>query len=372
MERQEPGPIDVEPRNGAADGLATALGLAAVAGVAIHAAIRGLDAAGAGDGVLLRNAGLLLLPALAVLLGLRRRLDGRAWGVLTAAIVGVALAANLLPHREGSQTELLAALHLPVLLWAVVAHAHAGGDLRSHPRRLEVVRFTGAWVLTYGLFAIGGGVLTGLTAALVEATGVDAEQMIEWVLPAGAAGAAVIASWVVEARPRVIGGVVPLLAQVFTPLVAVMLAVVTPLYLVGAGTRGFDRGLVGVLDALLVVVLALVLVGQAARDPDRAAGWDDRLQLGTVGLALALDVVVLATMLARLDALGPTPNRVVALGLNLVLLANLAVTAVLLVRFLRGRVPFAACLRWQTAFLPVLVVWAAVVALAFPPLFRFT
>ncbi len=64
-------------------------------------------------------------------------------------------------------------------------------------------------------------------------------------------------------------------------------------------------------------------------------------------------------------------NRTAALGLNLVLLANLAGSAWLYLRFLRGRGPFAALERWQTGFLPVYAGWAAVVAALFPPVFGY-
>ena len=40
-------------------------------------------------------------------------------------------------------------------------------------------------------------------------------------------------------------------------------------------------------------------------------------------------------------------------------------------RFLRGRGEFAALERWQTAYLPVYSVWAALVVVVFPPLFGF-
>ena len=40
--------------------------------------------------------------------------------------------------------------------------------------------------------------------------------------------------------------------------------------------------------------------------------------------ALVLDVMVLGSMIARIGDLGFTPNRTAALGLNLVLLVNLA------------------------------------------------
>ncbi len=46
-------------------------------------------------------------------------------------------------------------------------------------------------------------------------------------------------------------------------------------------------------------------------------------------------------------------------------------TLALSVRFLRGRGAFADLERWQTNYLWVYAVWAAIVVIAFPPMFRF-
>ena len=85
--------------------------------------------------------------------------------------------------------------------------------------------------------------------------------------------------------------------------------------------------------------------------------------------ALAINVIMLAAMVGRIgDEFGATPNRMSALGLNLILLVNLGWAARLNVGFLRGR-PFAALERWQTTYLPVFAVWAAIVAVTFPLIF---
>ena len=81
--------------------------------------------------------------------------------------------------------------------------------------------------------------------------------------------------------------------------------------------------------------------------------------------------MVLASMVARIGELGFTPNRTAALGLNLVLLVNLAGAAWLSGRFLLGRDTFHRLERWQTAYLPVFAAWAAVVVVVLPPLFAF-
>jgi hypothetical protein len=124
-------------------------------------------------------------------------------------------------------------------------------------------------------------------------------------------------------------------------------------------------------DGLLVVVLGLLLYSLSARDPRAPAGPFDVLQLVLVLSALAADVVALSAIVGRITELGFTPNRVAALGVNVILLVNLAWAAVLSTRFLRGRGAFADLERWQTTYLPVYAVWATVVVIAFPPVFGF-
>jgi hypothetical protein len=98
----------------------------------------------------------------------------------------------------------------------------------------------------------------------------------------------------------------------------------------------------------------------------------DRIQLVAVGSALLLDIVVLVSMAVRVGDLGLTPNRVAALGLNLVLLVNLSVSGWLSIRFLRGTHGFHRLERWQTAYLPVFAIWAAAVVVIVPPAFGFS
>ena len=320
---------------------------------------------------LARNITLFVLPFLAGYFARRRQLDVRGWVLTAAPFVLAALLVNLYPYGADSATEALVALHLPVVLWFVVAYPYMGGTLRSHERRMDFVRFTGEWFIYYVLIALGGGVLMGLTAAILEPTEIDPEQIAVWVLPSGAAGAVIVAAWLVESKQRVVENMAPVLTMLFTPLFAVMLACAAVVYAVTGLGGAFDRELLSVFDALLVVVLALVLYGMSAREPSTSPGWMDGIQLVAVVSALALDVMVLGAMVARIGEFGFTPNRTAALGLNLVLLVNLAGAAWLSARFLRRRSTLHRLERWQTTYLPVFAVWAAMVVVVLPPVFGF-
>ena len=314
---------------------------------------------------------LFVLPFLAAYFAHRRRLDARGWVLTAVPFALAALVVNVYPYGADSATEMLVALHLPVVLWFAVAYPYMGGTIRSHQRRMDFVRFTGEWFIYYVLIALGGGVLMALTGGILQPTGVDVDRVAEWVLPSGAAGAVVVAAWLVESKQQVVENMAPVLTMLFTPLFAVMLACAAVVYAITGLGDTFDRELVSIFDALLVVVLALVLYGLSAREPSTSREWMDGIQLVAVASALVLDLVVLGAMVARIGDVGFTPNRTAALGLNIVLLVNLAGAAWLSARFLRGRSTFNRLERWQTSYLPVFALWTAAVVVVLPPLFGF-
>ncbi|HUR49716.1 MAG TPA: permease prefix domain 1-containing protein [Acidimicrobiales bacterium] len=356
----------------AAAGWFEALVFALAAGLAIQVVRLSADFPDGAPSWLMRNLGLFVLPFLAGYFARRRQLEPRAWLVAAAPIAGLALAVNLFPYSVDSVTEVLVAVHLPVLLWFLVAYPYMRGSIGSHERRMDFVRFTGEWAIYYALIALGGGVLLGLTALILEPLGPNvAESVIEWVLPSGAAGAVIVAAWLVESKQRVVENMAPVLTTLFTPLFALMLPVAAVTYAVSGVAGDFDRELLGVFDALLVVVLGLVLYAMSAREPARPPGFMDHVQLVAIVSALALDLMVLGAMVARIGDLGFTPNRIAALGLNLVLLINLARTVWLSVGFLRGRLPFHRLERWQTSYLPVFALWVAIVVVGLPLMFAF-
>ena len=147
-----------------------------------------------------------------------------------------------------------------------------------------------------------------------------------------------VAAWLVEAKKSVIENIAPVLTAIFTPIFAAMLLVTTVIYAATAFGRTFDRNSLGLFDALLVVVVGLVIYGISARST-RRAGLMDALRLTAVVAAVLLDLLVLVAMLARVGEFGFTANRVAALGLNLVLLIDLVVTAVIIIRMLRTARP---------------------------------
>lgn len=319
-----------------------------------------------------RNASLFVLPLLAGYFVWKRRLAVRTVRWLALAFAAAAVFANVYPFAPRGSTEGLTALHLPIALWVVVGIAYAGGRWSQVAGRMDFIRFTGELFIYYVLIALGGGVLTAFLGMIFRAIGIEAGPFIgTWLLPCGAAGAVLVASWLVEAKQNVIENMAPVLTRLFTPLFAAML--ITFLGTLLWTGRGVDiqRHVLIAFDLLLVVVIGLLLYSASARDPQAPPDAFDAMQVLLVASTLLADAVALWAIAARITEFGFTPNRVAALGENVILLVNLAWSAVLYVRFMRARGSFADLERWQTDYLPVYAAWAAVVVIVFPPLFGY-
>lgn len=347
--------------------LAVALGCAVGAGVAVKAGGTWIHP----EEVFVRNVGLLVLPFVAAYFAWRRKASLRLWLSLAAAFAVMAVVLNVYPYPADSSTGLLAALHAPVLLWLVVGVAYVAGSWLSDDKRMDFARFTGEQAIYYALIAMGGGVLTGLTAGVLSVLGADLETVLgDWVMPFAVPGAFIVAAWLVEAKKSVVENLAPVLTKLFTPLTIVMLLAVLVVLATSGDLSRVDRQALIVMDAILILVECLLLYAISARDPLVRTGVFDVLQLALVVVALAVDAVMLAAIVSRIAEFGSSPNKLATLGVNLLLLVHLAGTAWVELGFLRGRRSFAALERWQTRYLLVYGAWALVVVVGFGPLFR--
>jgi hypothetical protein len=328
------------------------------------------------------NVPFFVLPLLTGYFAWKRRLDAGILRWLAVAFVVAAVFANVYPwvkdpvlERQGrlfGSTEALSALHVPMALWFVVGVAYAGARWRQAAGRMDFIRFSGELFIYYVLIALGGLVFTAFTFNVFQAIGINPEHFVQgWLIPCGAAGAVLVGSWLVEAKQSVVENMAPVLTRLFTPLFAAMLfTFIGAMLWTGRGISIQREVLIG-FDLLLAMVLALLLYSTSARDPQKPPAPFDVVQVALVLAALLADTVAVWAIAARISEFGFSPNRVAALGENVILLVNLAWSAVLYVRFLRKRGSFSDLERWQTDYMPVYFVWAAIVVIVFPPLFGY-
>ena len=369
----EPAPTETDERSTKRRGFRVMVAFAVAAAVAVRLPEAfGFGLADPDDASFyMRNFSLLALAPLAGWFVWLKRPP--RWVIFAIGAVFAASASVINAYRfdDDSSTFVLAALHLPVLLWLVIGLARLGDRWRLSGPRMDYVRFTGEWI-TYGaLIALAGAVFSALTVGAFVALDIDTRWMTEWVMVAGSAGAVVVTAWLVEFWAGAVSKFASMLAYIFTPLFAAMLVV----FLVAVPATG--RSIEGEREALILfnvllgfVVGLLLFCGAARRSSDRPGFFDGAATvLASAGLLTSF--LTLAAVIGRIADFGWSPNRAAIAGINIIFLVNLAGSVWLYVALWRHRRPFDDLVRWQTAHFGIYASWAAVVVIAFPPIFGF-
>lgn len=160
---------------------------------------------------------------------------------------------------------------------------------------------------------------TFFTMTMFLAIGMNAGWFVSpWLIPCGAAGAVIIGSWLVEAKQSVIENMAQVLTRLFTPLFTILLFAFLATMAWTGNPINVKREVLISFDLLLAVIIGLVLYAASARDPQAPPDFFDALQLLLVVSALVVDGVALWAIAARISEFGFTPNRVAALGENLI------------------------------------------------------
>ncbi|MGE5372179.1 MAG: permease prefix domain 1-containing protein [Solirubrobacterales bacterium] len=324
------------------------------------------------DFIYFRNLSLFILPLVALFFAIKHKLPRK----MTAAILLVfgltAVVINLYPSVSPHNTGALTGFHLPLFLWLLTGVAYLGAEWQVSRRRMDFIRFTGE-AFIYGVLVFAGVmVLLGFTNAIFSAIQIDLSHLMEeYLVIYGGCTAVMITMYLVEAKKSIVENFAPILAKIFSPLFLIVMAVFLAVMVITGKSPFLERDFLIAFDFMLVLVLGLVLYVISARGTHDQANLFDYMNVALIVLALVIDGVALSAILFRLSAFGVSPNRIAALGENLVLLVNLGGLAWLYVRYLTQKIEFEHVEIWQTAYLNVYAVWMAIVAFGFPIIFGF-
>ncbi len=291
-------------------------------------------------------------------------------GVILAATAGT-LASTLPSDLKVSASSAMALIHLPILFWAFVGFVFTGAAWRDTEPRIRFLRFNGELLILGSLVALGGIVFSGLTMALFTLISKEAAKWYaENIGVIGAAAVPVAATYLYDVVFRRRTGIASVLARIFAPLFLVMTASYLVMALLGGQNPFVNREFLITVNGLLLVVLGMSVLSIAERGEDDVVGWVDKINLALLAVTLLIDVLALSAIVFRLASYGFTPNRVVVLGANVVILVHLALIGRAHLTFMRGaRVE--GIRQAATRYLPVYAGWAAIVAFVLPFVFRF-
>ena len=278
----------------------------------------------------------------------------------------------MLPDLRQSDSVIMALLHSPILAWCLLGYAHAAGHWQDTGRRLEYLRYNGELLILTVLILLGGGVLTGLTLELFALIGLD---IVDWyarnVILAGAVSAPLVATFLYEVIFHRQSRFATTIANLFTPLFLVTVVAFLLAMAVARKSPYTDRDFLILFNGLLILVLGMTLFSISGRDPDRPSRLTDLVSAGLLVVTLLVNAVALSAIAYRLAEWGATPNRVVVIGVNLLVFIHLMLIALAYLRNWRQRGYGGDLARITTGYLPVYGAWAMVVILVLPWVFSY-
>jgi hypothetical protein len=322
------------------------------------------------DWVMPRLAPLLILLGLSSYFWAERR--NHSLGLMLGIAAGISAIWALWLPGEGDSVQLSLA-HLPLVWWSLLGLSHAGLCWQKPEQQLSFLRFNGELLILGSLVASGAAVFSALTIGLFMLL---IDQAGDWY--ANNVGVYLIllvplmACWLYDQVFARSTGIPTMLVRIFAPLFLIM----GSLFLLAALLMGkspfLDRDFLIVVNGLLLIVMAMTMISIAERDARDQLRWQDWVHTGLLILTLLIDLLALSSIAFRLASWGFTPNRLVVLGMNLVLLPHLVRLAMGHVAFLRGRSGMERIHAVAGAWLPVYALWALLVTVVLPLLFRFS
>ena len=319
-----------------------------------------------------RNLAFIVFPFLAAYFVWKQKLSPKRFLPLLSVIFISALYINLLPDNPESDTLILACIHLPLLLWAVLGLAFVGGDPNNPYRRLDFLRYNGDLVVMTTIIGIAGGLLTAITIGLFELIDLKIEDLyFHYFGIWGLAAAPILGTYLVQTNPQLVNNVSPVIARVFTPLVLAMLIIYLFAVIYTGKDPYNDREFLLIFNALLIGVMAIILFSIAESSKTDGSSIRIILLLALSGVTILLNGIALSAILFRISEWGITPNRLAVLGGNILILTNLLLVSYRLLKSIRDKNEIEKVEKSIASYLPVYVLWAIVVTFIFPVLFRF-
>ena len=148
-----------------------------------------------------RNLGFVVFPFLCAYFIRKSKLPISNFLFPLASLLLAGLYINLLPTQTGSDTVVLACIHLPLFLWGMLGLVFSGSDSKNLSKRLTYLQYNGETIIVGGILILAGGLLTGITIGLFELIGLDIiDVYFQYIAVYGLAAAPLLATLITQSN----------------------------------------------------------------------------------------------------------------------------------------------------------------------------
>jgi len=319
-----------------------------------------------------RNISFAVFPLLAAYFAWKQNTPTKKIVIVSIAILVSVLFINFLPNNNQSDTLILACIHLPLFLWAVLGFTYLGNDVKNTQRRLEFFRYNGDLVVMTAIILLAGGLFTALTINLFSLIDIHIEEFyFKNIAIWGLAATPIVGTYLVQTNPQLVNKVSPVISKIFTPLVLVTLVI----YLIAVIYTGKDpyndREFLLIFNMLLIGVMAITFFSIAESSKTSGSKITIVMLFALSIATIIVNGIALSAIIFRISEFGITPNRLAVLGSNILILSNLLFMSYRLLKTVKDINEIEKVGNSIAFFLPVYSLWTIIVTFVFPIIFNF-
>lgn len=320
----------------------------------------------------IRNIGFIIFPLLMFYFGWKNNLSAGKIAFIVGASLTAFILINYMPFLQKSDTLILSCIHVFLFLWSIFGFAFTGGFKTKEYNWLNFLKYNGDLLVLIALLLLAGALLSGITIGLFNLIGYDIRAFyFKNIVIYGLSALPILATYLIQTNPQLVGKLSPLIAKLFSPIVVVMLIIYLIAIIYTAKNPYNDRDSLLVFNALLIGVMALIFFSSAESNSTvktKAELWT-LLLLST--LTIVVNFITLSAIVFRISEWGITPNRAAVLGANALILINLIMVAIKLFKVITLKSFPGIVSNAITNYLPVYFIWTIIVSFIFPLIFGF-
>jgi len=289
------------------------------------------------------------------------------WTLLAFAIPAVFI--NLLPVTDKNDTVMLSCMHLALLMWCIYGMIYIGMDTKTE-KRMAYIRYNGDLIVLTSIILAAGSIFSMITIGLFGLLGMEIHDFYFKIIGVwGLVSAPIVATYIIKNHGIIANRIAPIIANIFSPLVLIMLAIFLISFPFSEKDPYKDREFLLVFNILLLGVMALIVFAVSESSKIRKQQFNKVVLTLMAIAALIINTIALSAIIYRLGEYGFTPNRTAVLVSNLLLFGHLIWITIGLFKVTFNKKDIVLVEDAISKYLPIYAAWTIIVVFAFPFIF---
>lgn len=268
----------------------------------------------------------------------------------------------------------LACLYMPFFMISLLGITFVGEDYKNILNRIKFLKFLADLIITAIIILACGIFMTIISFALFKSINVKIDDFfIDYVVVWGISGSFIVSSYLVMNVPDFASKISPIIARIFTPLFTLVFAVYLGYLMYGDLELHKERNELILLNIISIIVLALIIfsISENFQKRDIIVSTNIVFLLILSLLTVLINIALISAISYRITEWGFTPNRIVVIGGNIIMLIHIAILSISLIKILFFSRDNNDIYYIIGRYLPIYSFWTAIIIFFFPILFNF-